>query len=56
MSSAGIGLHVNAHKMEYVCFNQRGNIFTQNSSSPKLVDKFTYLGTSVSSTKTDINM
>ena len=32
------------------------NISTLNGSSLKLVDKFTYLGSSVSSTKTDIDM
>ena len=53
--AAGIGLHVNAHKMEYMCFNLGGNISTQNGSSLKLVDKFIYLGSSVSSTKMDIN-
>ena len=42
--------------MEYMCFNQRGNISTLNSSSLKLVDKFIYLGSSVSSTETDINI
>ena len=52
---AGIVLHVNAHKTEYKCFNQTGNISTLNGSSLKLVDKFTYLGSSVSSTKTDID-
>ena len=25
-ASAGIGLHVNAHKTEYMCFNQTGDI------------------------------
>ena len=55
-SAAGIDLHVNAYKMEYMCFNQTGDISTLNGSSLKLVDKFTYLGSSVSSTKTDINM
>ena len=50
-AAAGIGLHVNAHKTEYICFNQRGNISTLNGSSLKLIDKFTYLGTSVSSTE-----
>ena len=55
-AAASIGLHVNAHKMEYMCFNQRGNISALNSSSLKLVDKFTYLGSSDSSTETDINM
>ena len=38
------------------CFNQRGNIWALNGSSLKLVDKLTYQGSSVSSTKTDINM
>ena len=54
-AAAGIGLHVNAHKTEYMCFNQTGDISTQNSSSLKLVNKFTYLGSSVSSTETDID-
>ena len=34
---AGIGLHVNAHKTEYMCFNQTGDISTQSSRSLKLV-------------------
>ena len=55
-ADAGIGLHVNAHKTEYMCFNQIGDISTQNGSSLKLVDKFTYLRSSVSSTETDIGM
>ena len=55
-AAAGICFHVNAHKMEYMCFNQTGDISTLNSSSLKLVNKFTYLGSSVSSTETDINM
>ena len=55
-AAACIGLYVNAHKTEYMCFNQRGDISTQSDSSRKLVDKFIYLRSSVSSTKTDINM
>ena len=54
-ATAGFGLHINAYKTEYMCFNQTGDISTINGSSLKLVDKFTYLGSSVSSTKTDIN-
>ena len=54
-AAAGIGLHVNAHKTEYMCFNQTGDISTLNGSSLKLVDKFTYLGSSVSSTEADID-
>ena len=38
-----------------MCFNQTGDISTQNGSSLKLVDKFTYLGSNVPSTETDIN-
>ena len=31
-AAAGIGPHVNAHKTEYMCFNQRGHISTLNAS------------------------
>ena len=54
-TAAGIGLHVNAEKMGYICFNQRCYISTLIVSSLKLVEKFNYLGSSVSSTLTDIN-
>ena len=55
-AAGGIGLHVNSDKMEYMCFTQSGDISTLNSRSLKLVDKFTYLGSSISSTEDDINM
>ena len=42
-AAAGIGLHVNANKMEYMCFNQNGDISPLNGSFLKWVDKFTYL-------------
>ena len=54
-AAAGIGLHFKTHKTEYICFNQTGDISTRDGSSLKLVDKFTYLGSSVSSTKKDID-
>ena len=54
-ATAGIGLHVNAHKTEYMSFNQTGDISKLNGSSLKLVDKFTYLGSSVSTTEKDID-
>ena len=54
-AAAGICIHVNAHKREYMCFNKTGNISTLNGSSLKLVDKFTDLGKSVSSIETDID-
>ena len=47
-ASVGINLHVNAHKTEYMCFNQTGDISTLNSTSLKLVDKFNYQESSVS--------
>ena len=54
-AAAGIGLHVNAHKTEYICYNQMGNIATLDGTSLKLVDKITFLGRSVSSTEKDIH-
>ena len=37
-AAAGIGLHVSAHKTEYLCYNQTGNITTLDGASLKLVD------------------
>ena len=54
-AAVGIGLHVNAHKTEYMCCNQTGDISTLEGTSLKLVDKFTYLAGSVSSTEKDID-
>ena len=54
-AAAGIGLHVNAHKTEYMWFNQTGEISTLDGTSLKLVDKSIYLGSSVSSTEKDID-
>ena len=54
-AAAGIGLYVNAHKTEYMCYNQTGDVSTVERTPLKLVDKFTYLGSSVSSTEKDID-
>ena len=54
-AAAGIALHVNAHKTEYMCYNQTGDISTLDGTPLKLVDKFTYRGSSVSSTEKDID-
>ena len=54
-ATAGIAIHVHEHKTEYMCSNQRGEISTLDGSTLKLVDKFTYLGSSVSSTEKDID-
>ena len=53
-AGASIGLYVNAHKTEYMCYNQTGDISTLEGTPLKLVDKFTYLGSSVESTEKDI--
>ena len=50
-----IGLHVNEDKTENMCFYQRGDISTLKSGPLKLVNKFNYLGSNVSSAETDIN-
>ena len=42
-------------KTEFMCFNQKGDISTLDGTSLKLVDEFTYLGSSVSSTEKDID-
>ena len=41
-SAVGIGLHVNAHKTEYMCSDQTGDISTLNGRSQNLIDEFTY--------------
>ena len=55
LAAACTGLHVNAEKTEYMCFNQRGDISSLNSTSLKIVDNYIYLGSSISSTEIDIN-
>ena len=47
-ASGGMGININADKTENMCFNQRREICTQRDDPLKLVDKFTYLGSSVS--------
>ena len=48
-------LKVNADKTEYMCSNQKGDISTLNCGTLKLVKKFTYLGSSFSSTENNIS-
>ena len=50
-AAAGVGLHVNALKTEYMCYNQTGNSATLDGASLKLGEIFTYLGSSFSSTE-----
>ena len=50
-AAAGIGVHVNAHKTEFMYYNKTGNISTLDGTSLKLVDRFTYQGSCISSTE-----
>ena len=45
----------NFESTEYMCYNQTGDISTLDGTPLKLVDKFTYLGSSVSSTEKEID-
>ena len=54
-TAGGIGLQVNADKTEFISFNEKGDISTLKCCPLKLLDKFTNLGGSVSSTENDIN-
>ena len=54
-AATGISLHVYAHKTGFMCCNQTVDISTLNGSTLKLVDKISFQGSSVSSTKTGIN-
>ena len=53
-AAAGISLYVNAHKTEYMCYNQIGDISTLDGTPLKQVGKFTDLGSSVASTEKDL--
>ena len=54
-AAAGIDLQAYADNTEYMCFPQTGDTSTLNGSSLKLAEKFTNLGSSISSTETEIN-
>ena len=54
-AAGGIDLHVNAGKTDYMHFDPKGDIFTLNVGFRKLLDKFGYLESNVSTTKNDIN-
>ena len=48
--TGGIGTHVNADKTEYMCFT------TPSGRPLKLVDKFIYLGSNISSIESDVHI
>ena len=49
-----INLNMNANKIKYNCFKQKGAISTQIGKLLKLVGQFTYLGSKISSTENDV--
>ena len=51
-----IGLLLNAIKTEYMCFKQEGPISILSSGPLKSIDKFTYPGSSVSSSERDVRL
>ena len=55
-AAAGIGFHVNAHKTEYMCYNQTGDISTLDGTTLKLVDNSPTLEAVSHQPKNDINI
>ena len=53
-SAAFIGLHVNAAKTEYMCYNQDGAIETLNKTLLKKTGDFVYLRSNIASTEKDV--
>ena len=51
-----IGPNVNADITEYECFKQKGAIFILSSKPLELVDQFTYLGSNISSTESNVSL
>ena len=56
LEQAAIDFYVNANKIEYLYFKQEGAMFTVTNKPLKLVDQFTYLDSSISSTESDDNI
>ena len=54
-AAKGVGLYVNADETEYMCYGQDGNITSSSGKVLKMVDKFTYLGSNIASTESDVN-
>ena len=54
-AAKNIGLYVNSDKTEFICFKKKGVISTLNGKPIKPVEKFTYLGSNISSTESGVN-
>ena len=55
-AAGGIGLNMNANKIEFMCFKQEGAVSPLSGRPLKLVDKFTYLSSNISSTESGVNI
>ena len=55
-AAANIGLHVNATKTEFICYNQQGEINTVSGEPLKSVNSFNYLGSNISSSAKDVEI
>ena len=55
-AARGIGLHVNVNKTEYMCLKRERAMSTLSGRPLKLIDKFTYLGSNISSTESDVDI
>ena len=53
-TAEGIGLYVNANKTEFMYIKPEGAISALSGRLLKLVDKFTYLDSNISSTESDM--
>ena len=52
----GTGLYVPTNETTYICFKQKGDICTAYRKPQKLVDQFTYIGSHILSTDSDVNI
>ena len=55
-AAGDIGCYMNEHKTKKICFNKKWDLSTLNGRSLTLVDKFTYLGSSILFTENVISM
>ena len=53
-SAASFGLHINATKTEYMCYNQNCQMETLNKTPLKKVGDFVYLNSNIASTEKDV--
>ena len=55
-AAEGMGCYMNSNKTELTCLKQDRTISILSGKPQKFVDQFTYLGSNISSTESDVNM